>query len=189
MKFRKKPIVVDAIIWHGGNHREMFEFLGGNQSDYMTAYNDNFRISHNIVQGCLVIKTSEGEMIANIDDYIIKEPFDKERKYYPCKPDIFKLTYKPESSPLSSEDYYVGIVSELNEELFNAKETSHDSPHCFVYSTTGNERSILFNDVFLWSSEDDEREFIEGINDYEPLLLFVKIKFNQYVESLEKLKM
>ncbi len=26
-------------------------------------------------------------------DYIIKEPFDKERGFYPCKPDIFKETY------------------------------------------------------------------------------------------------
>lgn len=28
-------------------------------------------------------------MLANIGDWIIKEPFDKERKYYPCKEDIF----------------------------------------------------------------------------------------------------
>ncbi len=32
-------------------------------------------------------------MKATIGDYVIKEPFDKERRYYPCKPDIFDQTY------------------------------------------------------------------------------------------------
>lgn len=39
------------------------------------------------------INTSEGKMYINYGDYIITEPFDKERGKYPCKPDIFKKTY------------------------------------------------------------------------------------------------
>lgn len=99
-KFRKKPIEVDAEVWDGSNHRKMWEFLGGSPNDYMNSFNENFRIDHSKVEGGLIIKTSEGEMIANIGDYIIKEPFDKERKYYPCKPDVFKLTYDEIEEPL-----------------------------------------------------------------------------------------
>ena len=27
MKYRKKPVVIDAVQWTGTNHREMFDFL------------------------------------------------------------------------------------------------------------------------------------------------------------------
>jgi hypothetical protein len=41
----------------------------------------------------IIIKTYEGNMAANVGDYLIKEPFEKIRGFYPCKPDIFNLTY------------------------------------------------------------------------------------------------
>jgi len=34
MKFRKKPVVIDAVQWTGENHREMFNFLGSEDADY-----------------------------------------------------------------------------------------------------------------------------------------------------------
>ncbi len=94
-QYRKKPIVVDALIWTGENHREMFNFLGGKDDEPIYTYGDNFYIDFVKVDKGLVIKTSEGDMIANVGDYIIKEPFDKERGYYPCKPNVFKKTYEP----------------------------------------------------------------------------------------------
>ena len=95
-KYIKKPVAIEAIKWTGGNHREMFEFLGGSSSEAITGYGDNFYIDHNKGAGGLVIKTSEGDMLANIGDYIIKEPFDKERAVYPCKTDVFAATYYTE---------------------------------------------------------------------------------------------
>jgi hypothetical protein len=93
-KFRKRPIEIEALQWTGLNQREMWEFLGGGAGDYMTAYGENFYIDHRKVERGLVIKTSEGDMTASVNDYIIKEPFDKARKYYPCKPEVFELTYE-----------------------------------------------------------------------------------------------
>lgn len=92
-KAKKKPIIVEYLKWTGENQREMFEFLGGSPDEYMTSSNENFIIDWAKGKGGLVIKTSEGKMFASIGDIIIKEPFDKERKYYPCKPDIFEATY------------------------------------------------------------------------------------------------
>jgi len=39
-----------------------------------------------------VIKTLEGDMVASIGDYIIR---GIKGEYYPCKPDIFEMTYEP----------------------------------------------------------------------------------------------
>ena len=96
MKYRKKPVVIDAVQWTGKNHREMFDFLTENtfKEESMTVDGDHFYIDYNKVEGGLVIKTSEGDMNVSIGDYIIKEPFDKERMYYPCKEDIFHQTYE-----------------------------------------------------------------------------------------------
>jgi len=79
-KYRKKPVVIEAIIFNGTNFIECEYFIG--KSNY-----DNTLNYPNII-------TSEGTMRVNIGDYIIKEPFDKERAFYPCKPDIFEQTYE-----------------------------------------------------------------------------------------------
>ena len=92
MKFRKKPVVIDALQWDGSKHREMFNFLGGKDDESITTEGKNFYISFSKVAGGLVIKTLEGEHIANIGDYIIK---GVKGEFYPCKPDIFELTYEP----------------------------------------------------------------------------------------------
>lgn len=77
MKYRKKPVVIDALQWTGTNHREMFDFLTDYQctDQYMSAEGKNFYIDHWKVPGGLVIKTLEGEHLANIGDYIIRAVF------------------------------------------------------------------------------------------------------------------
>ena len=90
MKYRKKPVVVEAVRWDGKNHREMWDFLTGKTNEPMSAYGENFYIDHSKVTGGLVIKTLEGEHIASVGDYIIK---GVNGEFYPCKPDIFEKTY------------------------------------------------------------------------------------------------
>jgi len=82
MRYIKKPVAIDAIIFTGSNFNECKEYVGNDNIDNTLKY-------PNII-------TSEGVMRVNDGDYIIKEPFDKERKFYPCKPDIFKQTYYTE---------------------------------------------------------------------------------------------
>jgi len=90
-KYRKKPVEIEAVKWTGDNHREMFNFLGGEDADYITAIGVNFYIDWTKIEGGLIIKTLEGEHIATIGDYIIK---GVKGEYYPCKPDIFEITYE-----------------------------------------------------------------------------------------------
>lgn len=92
MKYRKKPVIIDAEIWDGSNHRKMFDFLTGTTCQRIEPSGENFYIDHTKVQGGLVIKTLEGEHIASIGDYIIK---GINGEYYPCRHDIFEIIYEP----------------------------------------------------------------------------------------------
>ena len=72
MKYRKKPVVIDAVQWNGKNHRDMFDFLTNYEltNEFMSTSGENFYIDHE--KGGLIIKTLEGEHLASIGDYIIK---------------------------------------------------------------------------------------------------------------------
>ena len=55
----------------------------------------HFYINHGKVNKGLIIKTRDGDMSCEVGDYVIKEPFPTDdRKFYPCKPAIFKETYE-----------------------------------------------------------------------------------------------
>lgn len=77
MKYRKKPVVIEAIKWDGKltsvehwNIPEIHQELGS----------DN-----------LYIPTLEGVMRAEVGDYIIR---GIKGEFYPCKEEIFNLTYE-----------------------------------------------------------------------------------------------
>lgn len=74
-KFRKKPIVVEAEQWFPGVEIDgTCEIPGfGN------------------LPGSLIIETPEGEMRARPGDWIIT---GVKGERYPCKPDIFEMTYE-----------------------------------------------------------------------------------------------
>lgn len=75
-KFRKKPVVIEAVQWFGFNYNEVTQFKGG-YAEYEG--------------GKVVIQTLEGEMRASVGDWIIK---GINGEFYPCKPDIFEKTYE-----------------------------------------------------------------------------------------------
>ena len=86
-KYRKKPIEIEAIQLTNESIIEVINWT----TDYISIKIDTDKDDN--VMG-IIIPTLEGEMKASIGDYIIKEPFDKERQFYPCKPDIFEKTYE-----------------------------------------------------------------------------------------------
>lgn len=84
MKYRKKPVVIDAVQWTGTNHREMFDFLTDYQctDQYMSAEGKNFYIDHRKVPGGLVIKTLEGEHLAIISSAVFTVNFIRVSQIY-----------------------------------------------------------------------------------------------------------
>lgn len=78
-KFRKKPVVIEAIQFTGGNGKELEEFAGkalkynGEEDDFTVFTLEGFKP---LPEGYWIIKGIKGE-------------------FYPCAPDIFEATYEP----------------------------------------------------------------------------------------------
>lgn len=90
-KYKKKPIVVEAVRWTGSNLEEIRNFVG---NDLIENYIKHFDIERVLIKQTLVgiaIDTLEGTMRVNYGDYIIK---DVNNELYPCEPDIFEQTYE-----------------------------------------------------------------------------------------------
>ena len=88
MRYRKKPVTIEAIEWTGDNLREIISLTGLHKSAEKWSWDEYVNVVN--IAG-LKIFTLEGTMMANIGDYIIKEV---KGEVYPIKPDIFKLTYE-----------------------------------------------------------------------------------------------
>lgn len=77
MKFRKKPVEVEAMCYtrNGLEAEFVANWCGGEQTD-----------------NGLIIHTLEGDHFADYGDWIIR---GVQGEFYPCKPDIFVMTYEP----------------------------------------------------------------------------------------------
>ncbi len=85
-KYKKKPVVIEALLWDGNNNDEVELWLDIPNSEHsiqISSYTKN--------EDRVLIKTLEGTMAANIGDFIIK---GIQGEFYPCKPDIFEKTYE-----------------------------------------------------------------------------------------------
>ena len=83
MKFRKKPVVIEAIQFDGSkeNFREM-------KRVFRKKFKDCVYFADS---GNMYISTWEGKMLVDIGDWVIK---DTDGWLYPCKKDIFEMTYE-----------------------------------------------------------------------------------------------
>ena len=80
-KFRKRPIVIEAMQFTSASKDRCFNWVSGNRyANFDAAGNPQ-----------LVISTLEGDMTVSIGDWIIR---GVKGEYYPCKPDIFEMTYE-----------------------------------------------------------------------------------------------
>lgn len=78
MKFRKKPVVIDAVQYTGRNKPEILEFTEG-------------KAMISLDSSIISIPTLEGDMTAVQTDWIIQ---DVQGEFYPIKDDIFQQTYE-----------------------------------------------------------------------------------------------
>jgi hypothetical protein len=89
MKYRKKPVVIEAIQWTGLNLEEIKEFAG--ESLTYDIIDDAWELGKGRPHVFMKIKTLEGDMKVSKKDFIIK---GVNGEVYPCKPDIFEKTYE-----------------------------------------------------------------------------------------------
>lgn len=101
MKYRKKPIVIEAFQYGYHVEPEWFKnLIVGKDIRYVPARNVKKSDAKKFPSDVL-IKTLEGEMRADYYDYIIK---GVNGEIYPCKPDIFDKTYEEVEQTTASAD-------------------------------------------------------------------------------------
>lgn len=83
--YRKKPVVIEARQYL--NDESSYPLLHWiNEGQHR-----NGKRFAEWVNGVLIVPTLEGDHIANVGDWII---CGVAGEFYPCKPDIFELTYE-----------------------------------------------------------------------------------------------
>ena len=86
MKYRKKPVVIEAVQWNGENLDEVMTFCNGDASYELMA-----RGASELVIATLEDGESIARHVASVGDFIIKGVAGE---FYPCKPGIFAATYE-----------------------------------------------------------------------------------------------
>lgn len=87
MKYRKKPVVIEAFKWTGSSEQKedpewIVDAVRRGDARFLNEGTPNVQ---------MVINTLEGPHIASQGDYVIKGIAGE---LYPCKPDIFTKTYE-----------------------------------------------------------------------------------------------
>lgn len=83
-KFRKKPVVIEAEQLRWDNWNRICAFVGVPEN--------GVGIDDDAPAIAMTIYTREGHHKADEGDWIIK---GVKGEFYPCKPDIFAMTYDP----------------------------------------------------------------------------------------------
>ena len=87
MKYRKKPVVIEAFQFDG----YFIDFVGEPHAPLWAFEGLDTGVLTVESQASLYVNTLEGKMLVSIGDYIIK---GIKGELYPCKPDIFEATYE-----------------------------------------------------------------------------------------------
>ncbi|MCU9815844.1 hypothetical protein [Paraclostridium sp. AKS73] len=90
-KYKKKPVVINAFKWTGDQYQEEDPIWIIDAIKKGTVWFENNPGEDGLTVLTMVIKTLEGNHIASRGDYIIQ---DVKGEIYPCKPDIFEMTYE-----------------------------------------------------------------------------------------------
>jgi hypothetical protein len=86
VRFRKIPVEVEAQIVTPHTIEAVANWCRGRVRGVALPIGD----------WVIQIDTRDGEMAASMGDWVIEEPFPTaDRRFYPCKPDIFAATYEP----------------------------------------------------------------------------------------------
>lgn len=109
-KFRKKPVVIEAFRYGIDPRPDWF----------MDKVTDNTIITY---ENYCNIKTLEGVMVAGFGDYVIK---GVKGEIYPCKPDIFEVTYEVEKASQKLETHKYEVFGFINDQNSLVPEDSRD---------------------------------------------------------------
>lgn len=91
-QYRKKPVVIEALLYDGNNYVEVLRWTGLTPEQLLKGHKEPIHKP----EWWLTVPTLEGDHRVSLGDYIIK---GVKGEFYPCKPDIFEATYEAVDSP------------------------------------------------------------------------------------------
>jgi hypothetical protein len=151
--YRKKPVVIQAIQWDGTEEKAI-EIASNEDFEGMLDYKPGHFSG-------FFINTLEGQMEVSPNDYVIK---GLKGEFYPCKPEIFELSYDSADAPESFLDRVIKEKAELAEKTSKLDDFIENNPK---FSELSNINRILlvnqFNAMEMYLYALDSR--IEYIND------------------------
>lgn len=168
-RYRKRPVVVDAMQWTGLNLEEVKDFVG--EALTYDILDTAWEVGKGRPHVFMKIKTIEGDMEVSEKDFIIK---GVNGEFYPCKPDIFQKTYTLESA----EDKPIG-------RLIDADKYKHGL-ECAVTCTLHDERSqeilkAMLMVLDMQPTAYDPDKVVEQLEDEKE---FAYADFNEYVNEV-----
>lgn len=96
MKYRKRPVVIEAVQYDGTAARatQIIEWIlaHGARANYVCSDPNRCAEADGDTPHAIQVTTLEGQMRADLGDWIIR---GVQGEFYPCKPDIFAATYEP----------------------------------------------------------------------------------------------
>ena len=91
MQYRKKPVVIEAVQFTEENALAWLN--DKTKAPFGLSVSGSWHPKDQVIWSVYIcIQTLEGQMLARIDDWIIK---GVKGELHPCKPDIFEATYDP----------------------------------------------------------------------------------------------
>lgn len=100
-KFRKRPVVIEAMQWDGSYEVQQRIVTWSAEVEGQEAWGEPKVSGWFDGDYYLACRTLEGEMRANVGDWIIR---GVQGEFYPCKPAIFEATYAEAGSPPTTPD-------------------------------------------------------------------------------------
>lgn len=148
MKYRKRPVEVDAILYDGQNVVDCVKFAGQENVHQFG------------VGQPMVLRTLEGNITASIGDWIVRGVAGE---VYPVKPDTFMKTYEPAALLDHEMDFGLELRDLLNR--YN-RESESDTPDFIL-------RDFLLNALKSFDAAVGERERWYGREAWpqEPIIL------------------
>jgi hypothetical protein len=98
MRYRKKPVVIEAVQFNGTDYERVLELTGG---DYFEMVDPEDRVDDPSIVAQVFDRLHSTWVGVHVDDWIIK---GVQGEFYPCKPDIFDATYEPVKDGYMSPD-------------------------------------------------------------------------------------
>ena len=98
MKFRKKPVVINAAQITEDGAKALYELVDGCPDVDIVRGHALSDIPNKVIS--VHVRTLEGTMIGNLGDWLIR---GVKGEFYPCKSDIFAATYEvADTEPVNS---------------------------------------------------------------------------------------